>query len=937
MIALVLRRGADVSYRQCVRPSGHAALPAALTQISSAVVSRGAASAASSRPKRKLKGSSKGKAKSKPKRPEGPPAWASGDTRRQSSQPNTQQAQTKQAAHTDAAASSSSKSKRSKPRASPQKAAPRVSKILETIQAARAQVEEALEKVNKARAPARDSAASAGSKEALTSQAPALSDIESQWGPDRLLPPSLGSEDASARHSSSRTRPPHQQSPSSLAANAHGDGRPMKVLSRKETEAQRKVFPHLYIDEHLWETLDDASRPAHPGSTCIGGRLSADDVPYEPLNPLREMTVAKLEHGLDRVLFNPGVHRLRDPRSGIYNYTPYLRSIPDVDFFDYQALTPYTTSSQDSELVRVAQRENAQFCGSTSSLTAILSQAYFLLSAWKAPETSDFSPAFADQPKGFSQAAKLPASIALTPRSSSSAAPGSRPVYAIDQDKDAAGQAENSNYVLTSLGKSMEKWLTASPEDYSTYLRVVRGAKVDAEEQRRATEAASEQVAPEPEKEAYHYARTGKAFVMRSQLDCTDDRLPRKTFDLKTRAVASVRFDRANWSQAGGYQINHLNGLWESFERERYDMSRSAWLKYYFQARIGNMDGIFVAYHNAAKCFGFEYFPVEDLAERIFGTQEMAEQAFRLSVGLCERVLGRAVELYPGKALRMTFETPEVRSSGNTSPRGGQTAGTSEDVMSVWVQPKGADGTVVPDEITQLDVTVDRYLRGALVKGPISFKELARQESEGFGDAVQADVIAESMIQGKQSSPGVRPIDWTIEWMIDSRPQLKKEAIFERLDHAVSRLRSMSSLVLPEIEYVNDREVRLQTELSQSPAALLKYKQDKHSGVAAGMPRAPGQVELFALDDANDSIGVLASEEGTTDRHEDEGRDDAKGKARAAWTDPTQIVRALRLRSRQGAIQAQESDASDRLIRFRSTSEDRFDRSETCTSEKESP
>lgn len=36
-------------------------------------------------------------------------------------------------------------------------------------------------------------------------------------------------------------------------------------------------------------------------------------------------------------------------------------------------------------------------------------------------------------------------------------------------------------------------------------------------------------------------------------------------------------------------------------------MTRSAFLKYSMQVRIGNMDGIFVAYHNTARIFGFQY------------------------------------------------------------------------------------------------------------------------------------------------------------------------------------------------------------------------------------------------------------------------------------------------------------------------------------------
>lgn len=96
---------------------------------------------------------------------------------------------------------------------------------------------------------------------------------------------------------------------------------------------------------------------------------------------------------------------------------------------------------------------------------------------------------------------------------------------------------------------------------------------------------------------------------MRSQLDGHDERLPGSgIFDVKTRATASVRFDIENHevrftraslepslldadrrsfssdpttSQEGQhYQLSSLTGLGPSFERERYDMMRSAYLKY---------------------------------------------------------------------------------------------------------------------------------------------------------------------------------------------------------------------------------------------------------------------------------------------------------------------------------------------------------------------
>ena len=62
------------------------------------------------------------------------------------------------------------------------------------------------------------------------------------------------------------------------------------------------------------------------------------------------------------------------------------------------------------------------------------------------------------------------------------------------------------------------------------------------------------------------------------------------------------------------YLIKDLNGLHQSYERELYDM-----MKYCLQVRIGGMDSIFVAYHNTAEIFGFEYMLLEQMEEVMFG------------------------------------------------------------------------------------------------------------------------------------------------------------------------------------------------------------------------------------------------------------------------------------------------------------------------------
>lgn len=48
------------------------------------------------------------------------------------------------------------------------------------------------------------------------------------------------------------------------------------------------------------------------------------------------------------VYHSPGVHFLRDPKTKVYNFTPYLEDITQPLDFDYDSLQPYITSSKDT-------------------------------------------------------------------------------------------------------------------------------------------------------------------------------------------------------------------------------------------------------------------------------------------------------------------------------------------------------------------------------------------------------------------------------------------------------------------------------------------------------------------------------------------------------------------------------------------------------------
>jgi len=363
--------------------------------------------------------------------------------------------------------------------------------------------------------------------------------------------------------------------------------------------------------------------------------VTADELQLVPVHR-EQKRVPSLSYGLERVLFNPGVYNLQDPRSRVFNFDPYLQTIMPVSEFDFNALKQYVTSSRDISLLEIAREEKKKYTGSTSSMTAALAHFHFLLSQWRPINTGILSQNFPVEFDSFTNISRGPSAVFLRLKDG---------IYAIDADK----QFDNAN-ILSMLGKSMEKLLTLSKEDFEKYRK-----------------GNSDQISEEDRNEAetFNYTTIGD-FLLRSQLDAHDPRLPGTgMFDLKTRAVVSIRMDVTEYEQGMGYEIRNRHGEWESFEREYYDMIRSAFLKYSLQVRMGRMDGIFVAFHNTTRIFGFQYISLPEMDFALHGTDDttIGDSEFKISLDLLNKALDKATAKYPGKSLRLHFETRPASST----------------------------------------------------------------------------------------------------------------------------------------------------------------------------------------------------------------------------------------------------------------------------------
>lgn len=336
-----------------------------------------------------------------------------------------------------------------------------------------------------------------------------------------------------------------------------------------------------------------------PFSDVVSKTLS-----YNALDVPDQAPVPRLANGLDRVLFNGGgVYFLKDPRTNVYNFDHRLERIMSIADFDFTKIAPYVPAGRDSKLASLAADQKFRYVGSTSSMTGVLTQLHHALSHQRRPQILSLSKYFKGDVTTFTATQRAPTSFWLRESNSKQHDSGKK-IYSMTQSA-----SKDSEFLLTLLGHAMEVMLTTGCTEFQGYNKSAKNpVSLDMSS----------------DSSTYNYTSCGK-FLMRSQLDCYDPRLPGTgMFDLKTRACCAIRHD-ADYAQihdGSDYQILKFHGQYESFEREYFELVRSALFKYSLQARIGRMDGIFVAYHSVRRLFGFEYLPLTEI-DKVFHTSQL--------------------------------------------------------------------------------------------------------------------------------------------------------------------------------------------------------------------------------------------------------------------------------------------------------------------------
>ena len=145
---------------------------------------------------------------------------------------------------------------------------------------------------------------------------------------------------------------------------------------------------------------------------------------------------------------------------------------------------------------------------------------------------------------------------------------------------------------------------------------------------------------------------------------------------------------------------------------------------------------------------------------RLFGSNEMGDQAYHMSLGLLERILDAATDHLPEETLSITLET---RSGANS--------------MSFIVE------STASAKIMQFDVHVDRYLNGAFVRGPVDFTACHKDSNEAAW---------EDIMQGRYAQQ-LGDVRWHVDYCITPRLDFSEEKVRANLQDIRARHRRGSS------------------------------------------------------------------------------------------------------------------------------------------------
>ncbi|KAK4524211.1 hypothetical protein GAYE_SCF02G2110 [Galdieria yellowstonensis] len=420
-------------------------------------------------------------------------------------------------------------------------------------------------------------------------------------------------------------------------------------FSRRRNEAQKFTFPKksqlLYTSESVNAVAAEEDvllqldlnrlKPSDLSSWKILDDFSQQLETVEAPNPER---TPRLAEPLRKVLQLDGVVRveeLQDNSQSQLDLCTNEDASTERNSFSVENFFKYVPASKDHKLQRLAKSSNLRYTGSTSSVVPVLSSIYHVLSRYRRTTIDGLSGDFQNSTTAFTRYMLKPVTIILYPDGSG--------LYNIDKAEEKPPKVG----VLSDIGHLLERLFTQ--ENMAVKKRIDLSSIDISNVQDVGSEERSYHNAE------YRFAKFSNC-LFRAQVDCYDP-ITEKFFDVKTRALAAIRYQIERYEDYLEKEITKRTGYEDSFERELYDMIRSVFIKYALQFRIGGMSGAFVSFHSIGKVSGYQYIPLEEIEKYVFGNEAWAAKSFCMSMKIFEDLLDKATNCFPSQnPIRITID-----------------------------------------------------------------------------------------------------------------------------------------------------------------------------------------------------------------------------------------------------------------------------------------
>eukprot|EP01100_Stratorugosa_tubuloviscum_P001583 TRINITY_DN1355_c0_g5_i1.p1 TRINITY_DN1355_c0_g5~~TRINITY_DN1355_c0_g5_i1.p1 ORF type:complete len:553 (+),score=165.23 TRINITY_DN1355_c0_g5_i1:24-1661(+) len=330
--------------------------------------------------------------------------------------------------------------------------------------------------------------------------------------------------------------------------------------------------------------------------------------PYEKISlPNPNLKKPQLKHGLQHCIDKPGLYLMHDPNTKQLNFDYFLSKIPHPDKINKTVLPVFVPSSKDTKLENIAKQNNCNFVASTSSTCSVLSTLYLSLSNFAKPNFTSL-PTFSDKfgKRHFMPHVYKPSGVLVTKAN----------VIGLD-----SLVYQEKNNILSEMGVPIEYMLLTNPDEYkNTILSTSNNNRL--------------------EQDSFNYLKSND-FLFRSQIDCFNKSNLDHSFDIKSRASADLRLEVGTGRPRSlkNKPFTSIIGATNSFEKEFFDLIRGTLLKYFFQANIGKMKGVFMVYHDIISIYGFEYLPINEIATHLFGNNATGDYVFNFCIELWQNII----------------------------------------------------------------------------------------------------------------------------------------------------------------------------------------------------------------------------------------------------------------------------------------------------------